>query len=102
MIAHEHNTTVDELAAANDLDNPDVIVAGTTLTIPTEATQASQSTTARTHVVEAGDSLWAIATRYSVALGALGKLNSVGADAIIYPGQVLELPTSDGAVAPHQ
>lgn len=46
------------------------------------------------YVVQSGDTLWGISRQFGVDLDALRSLNNISDD-IIYPGQVLYLPTSD-------
>lgn len=98
-IASEHGVTIDAIVDVNEIANVDHIVAGRTLTIPAERTNSIASTASgapTTHVVSAGDTLWDISIDYDVPLGALARLNGIGADAVIRTGQTLELP-KDGA-----
>jgi len=43
----------------------------------------------KTHVVQPGDSLWKIATRYGISVEELVHLNSITVNDPLYPGQVL-------------
>jgi len=85
------------LASENKLANPDIIHAGNVLTIP----KASEKTTARTHTVVRGDSLWSIAEKsYGTGFewtkirdanpGKIGLLPN--GRPLITPGQVLAVP----------
>lgn len=47
-----------------------------------------------TYTVRTGDTLYSIATRHGVAVRELAKLNNIGSDYLIYPGQVLRLSKS--------
>lgn len=99
-IASTYDVSVDQLVTANELGDPDFIVAGRTLTVPErESAAGNTSTTAQgvpsVHTVEPGDTLWAISALYDVPLGALARQNEIGGDAVIYPGQALELPRGD-------
>ncbi len=96
-IADRHDVSVDQIVEANGLEDPDYIVAGTPLRIPSQAGTAA-GTTAASHTVAPGDTLWDIASTYGVPLGALAKLNNVGADAIIHPRQTLALPGADAGL----
>lgn len=49
------------------------------------------SRTPRRHTVRSGESLWAIARRHGMALGALLSLNDLDAGSILRPGMVLRL-----------
>lgn len=53
--------------------------------------------TARYYVVQPGDSLWLVASRYSTDVYSLKTTNGIASD-LIYPGQQLRLPTQ--AVSP--
>lgn len=101
-LAQENNTTVDQIVADNDLANKDLIVSGSTLTVneaSTEATTTETTTSADTTTstqnadgtvtVAAGDTLYAIATRYNVSVSTLIANN--GGSTIIVPGQTLSL-----------
>lgn len=46
------------------------------------------------YTVKRGDTLYAIAARHHVALEQLAKLNGIGKDYLIYPGQVLRLSSA--------
>lgn len=45
-----------------------------------------------THVVQSGDTLYAIATRYGVDVNELASFNGVASEGAIYPGQSLLIP----------
>lgn len=51
-----------------------------------------------TYTVKRGDTLYAIATRHHVSVEQLAKLNSIGQDYLIYPGQTLRLSGSTAIV----
>jgi LysM repeat protein len=55
-----------------------------------------QAASPATHTVEPGDTVWAIAQRYRLDVGALQAANGLTGDSIIRPGQVLSL----GGAAP--
>lgn len=58
---------------------------------PPDAPAAPAAAEAPTHVVAAGDTLWAIAADAGLTLDALLAANGLARDAIIYPGQTLLL-----------
>ena len=87
-IAARFGTTYQELARINGIENPNLIYVGQVIKLTGNA--ASN----RTHTVEAGDSLWAIAQHYlgdGARYGEIKTLNGLSSD-IIHVGQVLRLP----------
>lgn len=74
-IAQRNGTTVRALAEANGISNPNLIVAGSTLTIPGRAAASGPSPSASTggrqlggqrHTVQRGDTIAGIAARYGI------------------------------------
>ncbi len=58
---------------------------------------------ATTHTVVTGDSMWKIAVKYEVGLGEIKKANpQIANPDLIYPGQVLNIPTTDSAVLSYE
>ena len=58
---------------------------------------------ATTHTVVKGDSMWKIAVRYQVGLSELKSANpQIANPALIYPGQVLNIPTTDSSVVSYE
>ncbi len=54
---------------------------------------------ATTHTVVRGDTMWRIAVKYEVGISEMKKANShIANPDLIYPGQVLNIPTTDSAV----
>lgn len=95
-IAHDHGCRVDELRRANRLGKGPLLV-GTRLTVPrcSGSTRRKGSRAERTHEVESGDTLSAIAARYRTTVGELRVRNGLRGD-LIHPGQRLQL----GAATP--
>lgn len=59
----------------------------------------SSVSAAVTHTVVRGDSMWKIATKYEVGLSEIKSANShIANPDLIYPGQVLNIPTTDSSV----
>src|SRR5438876_7083565 len=46
-----------------------------------------------THIVQQGETLYRIALRYGVTVGALAAYNGLSDPTLIHPGQVLRIPT---------
>lgn len=95
-IAASYNTTVAALAQANDLSNPNLIVAGTTLVVPDNDTPppaaASGGTDVRVYVVRPGDTLFEIAQNYGLTVEALGQANNLADPNVIEVGAQLKIP----------
>lgn len=61
------------------------------------------SAAAATHTVTAGESLWKIAVKYQIGLSELKNANpQIKNFDLIYPGQVINLPAADSAVASYE
>ncbi|WP_435745737.1 LysM peptidoglycan-binding domain-containing protein [Microbacterium sp. PMB16] len=96
-IARKYGTTVDAVLSANGLNRASVIHPGQKLAVsgakapaaaaPVAVATAPAATT--THVVVAGDTVFAIAKKYGTTTQALFSLNGLGGSSIIYPGQKL-------------
>lgn len=106
QIARHHGLGVSELREINRL-NGDLIRVGQILRIPASARAAEpapgpgQATRAgsagsplRAYTVQAGDSLWTISQRHDVSLTRLRQDNALATDAVLQPGQVLQLARS--------
>lgn len=74
-----YNTTVQEIAQANDLTNVKYILTGQTLKIPGYLT----------HTVKAGESLWTISQKYNVPMNEIMMKNNIPSSGLIYVGQKL-------------
>lgn len=102
-IASAHGTTVEALAAANDLDPGGILQPGRTIEIPSAGVPGPAAARppasvrrirpAETvvHVVRSGESLWAISQRYGVRLEELMADNDLGDDGWIRPGQRIRI-----------
>lgn len=61
------------------------------------------SAAATTHTVVKGDSMWKIAVKYQVGLSELKSANPhIKNPALIYPGQVISIPTLDSGVTAYE
>ena len=52
------------------------------------------------YVVQSGDSLWAIATRFGLTIDDITQANGLTQGSVIYPGQNLRIPNGSGGSAP--
>ena len=99
-IALRYGLTWPELAAANNIVNPNLIYVGQVLTIPgtTSPTQpvptatTPPQTTPQSYTVVSGDTLSLIARRFGTTIDALVQANSIVNPNLIYVGQVLTIP----------
>ncbi|KMY54151.1 spore gernimation protein [Bacillus sp. FJAT-27231] len=82
-IARQYRTSVNQIISANQLDQPDVLVVGQALVIPSPM---------MTHTVSQGETLGGIASRYGVTVQALVTENQLIDASRIYPGQLLTVP----------
>jgi len=104
-IAARYGTTVDAIVAANNLPSRSTIYAGQVLTIPSPGSNPApqpRNTNAqpgqRTHTVQPGDSLSAIAIQYDTTTEAIMSANGLSSTTI-YAGQTLVIPAA-GSPAP--
>jgi len=91
-IALRFGTTVEAIVRANNIADPDYILAGQTLIIPGVAPPPV------IHIVQKGDTLWALALRYGTTVKAIAWANRILNPDLIYVGQRLVIPA--GAVVP--
>lgn len=99
-IAVRFNTTVEALATLNNITNPNRIVAGTVLRVPTGGGTAPTATPTTspgtggplTHVVQRGENLFRIALRYNVTVERLMQANQLINPNLIFAGQALIIP----------
>lgn len=105
-IAQKYGTSVDAILAANGLTRASVIYPGQVLTVsgasaPSAVAVSSTTSTssAQTHLVAAGDTLYGIAQKYGISIASLYAWNAMNAQSIIYPGQsiVITAPPSTSA-----
>ena len=93
-IATRFNTTTDALSDANDLPANGLIYTGWTLKIPTAVVSAAPnfSGSARSYVVQSGDTLAQIALRNDTTTFIIAQANDLPNGWMIYTGQRLMLP----------
>ncbi|MDH7484656.1 MAG: LysM peptidoglycan-binding domain-containing protein [Anaerolineae bacterium] len=88
-IAVRYGVPMQDIMAANGITNPDRIRAGQELRIPGVV---QPTPTPRTHVVQRGETLLAIALRYGVTMQELQAANGISDPDLIKVGQVLIIP----------
>ncbi|MCD9028468.1 LysM peptidoglycan-binding domain-containing protein [Luteimonas sp. BDR2-5] len=91
-IASRYGVSVQQLMSANpQIRNPDVIYPGDRLALP--GGSGGSGGGARSHTVQSGESLSAIASRYGVSVGQITAANpQVRNPDMIYPGDRLSIP----------
>lgn len=99
-IARDYGTTVDSLASANNISDANFIVTGQTLTIPGTNgdgdSGGSEDTSSSSYTVQSGDTLSVISSDYGTTVNALASANNLSNPDLIYVGQVIEIPGTDG------
>lgn len=104
-LARKYGMTIDMLAQMNGIENPNLIMAGQSLVLTNSnvAQPATESYTpapvSDTYTVQAGDSLWSIASQFEISVAQLVEANreNVPDQNLIYPGQNLVIPGGAGA-----
>jgi predicted chitinase/LysM repeat protein len=102
LLAARYGTTVNALARANGISNPDKIYVGQKLIVDGfDAPRASGGGSgSSSHTVKSGETLSGIAGRYGTTVGALAKANGISNPDRIFAGQRLTIPGRGGASAP--
>ncbi|MCL4545484.1 MAG: LysM peptidoglycan-binding domain-containing protein [Chloroflexi bacterium] len=112
-IASRLGVSQESLLLLNHLPNPNVLIAGDVLTLPspgqsqagtgpaaTASAPAPESASGQAYVIRPGDTLSALALRFRVSLGQLLQANSIALTTPIIAGQALQIPlTQDVASA---
>lgn len=91
-IAESYGVTLAELMALNGITDPDAIVIGQELLLPTEATEQPTATPLPVHIVGAGETLSEIAQQYNISLTRLMLFNGLRDANAVYEGQRLRIP----------
>lgn len=81
-ISQSYGVTMQQIIQANEIADPNRLVIGQALVIPTE----------NYHIVQRGESLWLISQRYGVSINEIVRLNDIHNPNMIYPGLRLRIP----------
>lgn len=97
QIARKCGISYQALVAANPGVNLATVYAGQVLNIPGGGSAPSGGTSGggtsgRTYVVQRGDTLFSIATRFGTTVAALASLNGISDPSSIFVGQTLKIP----------
>ena len=101
-IAARHGTSVSALVRLNDLDDPNLIVAGQRLRVANGGHRGGRSGGGgmRTYTVVAGDTLSGIATRFGTTVADLTRANNLKNPNVIVVGTQLRVPSGGSSVPP--
>jgi LysM repeat protein len=88
-IATRYGVSAQDIIAANNLTNPDLIRAGDVLIIPGATTPSPQ---AAVHIVRQGETMKSIASLYGTTVDALARANGIINPNYIWVGQRLTIP----------
>ena len=97
-IALRYGTTVDQLAATNNLADPNFIISGQRLRVGGAGGSGAAATTS--HTVRSGETLSSIATRYGTSTATIAKLNRLKNPNFIIAGSTLRVPGTAATGAP--
>lgn len=98
-IARRYGTTVDAIARANHLKNPNYIRVGQKLWIPGSG-GGSSSCNGTWYTVQQGDTLYSIARRYGTTVEAITRANGLKDPYVIKTGQKLCIPGGGNPATP--
>ncbi len=92
VIAEKYGISLDELVGANRIANPNLVSPGTELVIPGLSAAELEAANQIVHIVQQGESLGAIATRYGVTTDAIIEANNIANPNVIRVGDRLIIP----------
>jgi murein DD-endopeptidase MepM/ murein hydrolase activator NlpD len=99
-IALRYNLKLADIIVANHLQNPNLIFPGQQLILPGVSSQTGTLSSESPvpvakliHTVQPGETLFEIANRYGVSMGAINLANSLLNPDVIQVGQTLKIPT---------
>jgi len=99
-LALRFNTTPAEIAGPNRLVSPHSLYAGQTLSIVSKTGSAApRPITGTLHLVQAGETLLALAARYGLSRERIAATNNLSPPARLYPGMRLRIPATGDASA---
>lgn len=90
-ISQNYGTTINQIAAANGLEDPSRLVLGEALFIPAPYQQ---------YVVQSGDTLWQISRRFGVTIQDIMTANQLADPSMLYIGLVLTIPVIFHTIQP--
>ncbi|MFJ7980819.1 LysM peptidoglycan-binding domain-containing protein [Lysinibacillus xylanilyticus] len=91
QIANSYSVPINSIIQLNALSNPDQLVIGQSLVIPSPYT---------THIVKRGDTLWSISQQYGVTMQSIITENHLTNPDVLTPGTRLIIPPTTHIVLP--
>ncbi|MED3562082.1 LysM peptidoglycan-binding domain-containing protein [Bacillus xiapuensis] len=82
-ISQQYGTPVDQIVSANGLEDPNRLVLGEALVIPSPYQQ---------YIVQRGDTLWQISSRFGVSVQEIVNANRLTDPSKLFIGQILTIP----------
>jgi len=99
-LAQRFGSSVDALARANGISNPNLVVAGTKIRISGGRSGAGAAVAGgATHTVSAGETLSGIAARFGVSVEALARANGISNPNLVVAGTSLVVPGGGSSTA---
>lgn len=98
LIAQHFSTTVEAIAQANGIVNPNLILVGQSLAVPVPQDAPPPPPQTVVHVVQLGETLARIALRYNTTVWAITQANALSNPNIIHIGQRLVIPGPEEGV----
>ncbi|MFN0145288.1 MAG: LysM peptidoglycan-binding domain-containing protein [Dehalococcoidia bacterium] len=97
QIANQYSVALATIIEANGLTNPNSVLVGQVLTIPTAGAPASTvpmgvQTSGRAHTIMPGETLSAIADHYGFTVEELAYVNDLANASVILVGQTIQIP----------
>lgn len=93
QIASRYNVNVNAIQQINQLPNPNQLLIGQSLAIPTAGVM---------HTIQAGENLWTIARNFGVSVNSIATANRIINPNLLYPGVTLYIPPIIHNVQPGQ
>lgn len=91
-IARRYGVSVEALAAANGIEDVNVVWVGSSLVVAAEAPALEKPAAARVHTVAPGETLSEIAAQYGVSVQALAQANGITDPNLVIAGTSLSVP----------
>lgn len=96
-IASRYGVSTEELESINGIINANLIYPGEVLKIYPNENRDERNNIGQkfysTYIVQRGDSLSSIASKFNTTAGKLAQLNDISNANLIYPGEILKIPT---------